>query len=94
MTTKNAPIVRATQVELVAQVVRFGQNPPVVCETQPRPLWAVSVDHGKSVEVIAILDSEERAVEAAEALERQLKAELGTDGAGLKLATRDGQVLQ
>lgn len=86
--------IRATQVEQVGVVLQMGETYTTL-QTEPRRRWAVSVDHGsENLEIVGLFDSEARAVEAAEALERQIKAELGTDGAGPRLATRDGQVLQ
>jgi hypothetical protein len=92
--TKPSITIRATECELVAQLVRFGNDTPVVCETQPRPLWAVSVDHGETVEVIGLFPNAEAATEAAEALTQQMKAMLGTDLKGPKLATLNGRTLQ
>lgn len=88
-------IIRATECELVAQVVKIGNNPPTVLEVQPRPLWAVSAEApGQPLEIIGTFSSAEDAQEAAEALTQQMKAIVGTEGEGLKLASIDGRTLQ
>ncbi|MBU2326855.1 MAG: hypothetical protein KJ755_05770, partial [Alphaproteobacteria bacterium] len=68
---------------------------PQLCEIEPRPVFVVTAEGPEGPEeVVATFSSLEAATEAAEALEAQLRAELGTEGAGLKLATRDGRTLQ
>lgn len=85
--------IRAVELQQVGVLVKLGDQIATV-ETEPRRRWAVTIDHGHAAEIAALFDAEDKATEAAQALEAQLRAELGSEGAGLKLATRDGQVIQ
>lgn len=71
MTETKSLIFRTTPVELVAQIIKLGDQ-VMTLEIQPRTLFAVSVDSGEAVEIIGTFNDPAQATEAAQALEQQL----------------------
>ncbi len=86
--------IRATEVAQTGVVLKLGDQ-IIAMETEPRMRWAVSVDQGgDAIEIAALFDTQEQATEAAQALTAQLRAELGNEGSGPRLATKDGVTIQ
>lgn len=86
--------IRAYQGVKTAEMIDLGGKPQL-CEIEPRPVFVVTAEGPEGPEeVVATFPSLEAAQEAAEALDKQMRAELGNEGNGPRLASRDGRTLQ
>ncbi|EHS49769.1 hypothetical protein PDO_2976 [Rhizobium sp. PDO1-076] len=95
MTATPAFTIRAYEGLKLAEMIRLGEGQMHLCEMEPKPVFVVTAQGPDAAEeVIGTFPSLEAAQDAARALEAQMRAELGTDGAGLKLATVGGRTLQ
>lgn len=87
-------IIRAQKAEIIAQMIRTGEGAAQLCQHEPREVWTVTVQGEGPEEIIAHFSDEQAAVEAAEALDRQMRALVHSDDQGPRLATVGGVTVQ